>query len=206
MAETGTDTSGMRHSNARLLPRIARRTLVGAMAILTTLVMTNARSAGALGAATMTSGSDASNADTSPVAIGSDDIGVAVFDGSLMAAGDTLQSCIVLTYLGTDLPSGVSLYGSASGDGLAYLDLTIEVGTGGHFGDCKGFTPSATVFSGTLASFGAAHTNFANGLQAWSPAGSSESRTYMFTVSVQDDNAAQGKTAAVDFIWETQSR
>ncbi len=197
----------MSYSNARLLPRIARRTLLATMAILTTLVMTNARSAGALGAGTLTSGSDASSADTSPVAIGSDDIGIAVFDGSLMAAGDTLQSCIVLTYLGTDLPSGVSLYGSASGDGLgAYLDLTIEVGSGGHFGDCEGFTPSATVFSGTLAGFADAHTNFANGLQAWAPAGGLESRTYMFTVSLQDDNGAQGKTAAANIIWETQSR
>ena len=207
VAGNGTDTPGMRNSHAQSLPRIARRTLIGALAVLATLMMTNAPSAEALNAVTMSSGPDASSADASPVEIGDDGIGVAMFDGSLLTPGDTLQSCIVLTYSGTALPSGVSLYGSVSGDGLdAYLDLTIDVGTGGHFNDCGGFAPSAPLFSGTLASFAAAHTNFANGLQAWSPTGNSESRTYRITVSLQDDNGAQGKTAGVDFIWETQSR
>ncbi len=207
MAEVGTDTPGMRHSNAQSLPRIARRTLIGAIAILATLMMANARSADALYAVTITSGPGASSAGASPVEIGSDDIGVAMFDGSLMVTGGTLQSCVVLTYSGSDIPRGVSLYGLVSGDGLdEYLDLTIEVGSGGQFGDCAGFTPSATLFSGTVEGFAAAHTDYSNGLQGWSPAGSAESRTYMFTVGLRDDNGAQGKTVAVDFIWETQSR
>ena len=143
----------------------------------------------------------------SPVSIGDDDPGLAMFDQPDMLPGETTENCLVVTYSGTLLPADISLYGSAAGTGLdTYLDMTIEVGTGGRFGDCDGFTSAATVFSGTVAEFKAASTNSANGLSVWSPTTTPESRTYRFALTLQDDNTAQGKTASISLTWKAQNR
>ena len=47
------------------------------------------------------------------------------------------------------------------------LDTTIEVGTGGSFGDCTGSTPSST-----MADYSAAHTDWSTGLAAFTAAAS----------------------------------
>ncbi len=118
-----------------------------------------------------------------------------------------MQSCINVTYSGSLTPAEVSLYGVVSGTGLDdYLDLVVEVGHGGAGPECERFTPMATVFSGTLAGFGVRHSDFADGLRAWTPATSPEVRSYRFTVTLQDDNRAQGKSATATFSWEAQNR
>ena len=135
-----------------------------------------------------------------------DDTGSAKFVVSDMAPLDTVTNCTVATYSGSLLPSNVNLYGVSGGTGLdAYLDLTVEEGSGGVFADCTGFTPTSTIFTGTLTSFAATHTNFATGAGAWNPAANPESRTYRFTVTLQDNNAAQGLNATATFTWEAQA-
>ena len=120
-----------------------------------------------------------------------------------MHHGDRVHRVI---YSGKLLPSDVNLYGVSGGTGLdAYLDVTVEEGSGGVFGNCTGFTPTSTIFTGTLTSFAATHTNFATGAGAWNPAVNPESRTYRFTVTLQDDNAAQGLNATATFTWEAQA-
>lgn len=142
---------------------------------------------------------------TGPVAISTDAGGNPMFEQVPMWPGATVQGCILVTYSGTSLPADISLYGKGLGSGLdVYLDLTIEVGSGGRFADCSGFMPTATAYSGTLAAFTAQHTNFANGIRVWSPTNTPESRTYRFTVTLQDDNGAQGKTGSADFLWDAQ--
>jgi hypothetical protein len=130
-----------------------------------------------------------------------------MFSVTDMKPGDTAINCIVVTYSGSLTPADVNLYGSTGGSGLdAYLNTTVEIGTGGSFGDCTGFTATSTLFSGTLASFGATYTNWATGLAAWSPASTPDSRTFKFTVSLQDDNSAQGLDATATFTWEAQNQ
>ena len=136
--------------------------------------------------------------------------GSAMFTVGNMAPLDTVIECIVVTYSGSLLPSEVNLYGVSGGTGLdLYLDLTVEEGTGGQFGDCSfggGFTPiGPAIFTGTLATFASSHFNFGNGAGVWDPAANPESRTYRFTVTLQDDNGAQGLGATATFTWEAQA-
>lgn len=142
------------------------------------------------------------------VTITDDDGGAtAMFNATAMAPGDTSIECIVVTYSGTLVPADVVLYGVSGGTGLdAYLDVIIEEGSGGVFGNCTGFTLNSTPFTNTLANFSATHTNFGNGITGWSPAANPESKTYRITVTLQDVNAAQGLNGTATFTWEAQNQ
>jgi len=141
------------------------------------------------------------------VVLDDDDGGSGVmFIVSNMAPLATVTECILVTYSGSLLPADVNLYGVSGGTGLdAYLDLTVEEGSGGVFGNCTGFSATSTIFTGTLTSFAATHTNFGNGAGVWDPAANPESRTYRFVVTLQDNNAAQGLNATATFTWEAQA-
>jgi len=124
--------------------------------------------------------------------------------------------CILVTYDGT-LDSSVRLYGTTTGSGLAqYLDVTVTRGTlpDDDF-DCAGFTADATnyigagagvVFDDTLQAYPDA---YAAGLddplpgapESWA---TDEAHAYRFEVAVQDDDAAQAKTANQVFTWESR--
>ena len=136
-----------------------------------------------------------------------DDDGVtAMFTVTGMKPLDVVENCIVVTYKGTLLPADVVLYGVSGGSGLdAYLDLIVEEGAGGTFNNCSGFSGSA-IYTGTLADFAVAHTNFGNGAGTWTPSVNPESKTYRFTVTLQDDNAAQTLGATATFTWEAQNQ
>lgn len=153
------------------------------------------------------------------VALSDDDANSAMFTVTGLKPGSTGQKCIVVTSTG-NLPSTVKLYGTnaATTNALsASINLTVVQGTGGSFsGGCTGFTPQATnssVYSGTLAAFGSAATNFASGFPTagaatWAPTGTgSESRTYQFnyTLDANAPNTVQGGTAAMGFTWEAQN-
>ncbi|NNF09059.1 MAG: hypothetical protein HKN74_02130 [Acidimicrobiia bacterium] len=137
-----------------------------------------------------------------------DDSGSALFTVTDMAPTDSVTECITVTYQGS-LDTTVVLYGALSGgDGLDdYLDLTVERGSGGSFGDCSGFTSSELVYSGTLDGFTGTHTDFATGAGTWAPTGGApdDDMTYRFVVTLQDDNAAQGLTTTASFTWEAQN-
>ena len=131
-----------------------------------------------------------------------------MFNLSDLAPDDNAVGCIEVTYSGT-LDPEVRLFGSATaGDGLeAYLDLTVERGDG----DCTTFGTSTAVWTngtdGDLGAFLGAATDYASGADDWQPTGGGPDDTvpYRFTVQLQDDNAAQGKTVTVTFTWEAQN-
>jgi predicted ribosomally synthesized peptide with SipW-like signal peptide len=132
--------------------------------------------------------------------------------------GDSDTSCITVTYSGT-LASSVRLYGTTGGSGLdPYLNLTVTRGSGatGGFDSCTGFTADATnyigagsgvVYAGTLQGY---PDSYAAGLvdptsgspEVWT---SGEAHQYRFVISVQDNNAAQGKDATQTFTWEARN-
>ena len=90
------------------------------------------------------------------------------------------------------------LYAAAATVTLApYLDLTIDMGRAdvGAFGSCGGFVARRASTPATLADFGAAHPNYATGAPTWDPADDHETPSFRFTVAVQDDPAAAGKSA-----------
>ena len=144
---------------------------------------------------------------TGTVILEDNDLGAAMFTVTGMKPLDVVEKCIVVTYKGTLLPADVLLYGVSGGSGLdAYLDLVIDEGTGAAFGNCSGFSFTSNIFTGTLTSFAATHTNFGDGAGIWSPSTNPESKTYRFTVTLQDDNAAQTLDATATFTWEAQNQ
>lgn len=137
-----------------------------------------------------------------------DDLTAAMFALGNMKPTDSQTECITITYQGS-LDASVKLYGAlTAGDGLDdYLDLTVNRGTGGSFGDCTGFVSLEVVYSGTLDGFVAAHSSFGTGAGTWAPTGGApdDDMTYQFVVTLQDDNAAQGLTTTATFTWEAQN-
>lgn len=142
---------------------------------------------------------------TGTVSLTDDDSGTAMFTASNMTPGTPVVECITVTYSGDQLPAPVRMYGSTTGTLDTYLDTDIEIGTGGSFGDCTGFTPSSTIFNNTLANFAATHTDWASGLATFTAAANPTSRTFRFTVEVQNNPAAQGDTATAIFTFEAQA-
>lgn len=139
------------------------------------------------------------------VVLNDDDTGSVLFNVNNLAPGDSRTRCIAVTYSGS-LTADVHLFGTVGGNGLAdYLDLDIEVGTGGNFASCAGFVASSTLFDDELDAFGAAHTDFVSGLGGNAGATDPTTRTYRITVALQDDNAAQGRSATAGFTWEAQN-
>ena len=70
-----------------------------------------------------------------------------------------------------------------------------------------GFTPSSTLFSGTLAGLVAANAAYGSGLSSWTPTAAAQARTYRFTYTLDAStpDAQQGATATATFQWEART-
>jgi len=154
-----------------------------------------------------------SNWATGTVALADDDNNTAAFTATNLKPGASGTRCIVVTSSGS-LPSNVKLYATnaATTKNLAAnINLSITQGTGGSFGSCTGFTPDttgATLYTGTVAGFGAAATGFGNGVGTWAPTGAAtEARSYQISYSVKTEapDTTQGGTAALGLTWEAQN-
>jgi hypothetical protein len=156
-----------------------------------------------------------SNWTAGSVALTDDDTNVALFTASNLKPGSTGTKCIVVTSSGS-LASTVKLYatGYSTTNALGtYINLVVDEGTGGTFAtsgptSCTGFVSGGNDYTGTLAGFATAKTNFATGVSAWAPTGSgSDSKTFRFTYTLDaaTPNTAQGGTAAAGFTWEAQN-
>lgn len=144
------------------------------------------------------------------VTLTDDDAGSAMFaDVQNVVPGSPQVRCIDVTYDGTADPLPVRLYaaGAPVGTLAGYLDLTVEMGarTDTTFGTCGGFTPSGTLYTGTLSAFATTHADYAAGRATWDPAAGSSMRTFRFTLGVQSVAAAQGQNATFGFSWETRT-
>ncbi|MGI9598848.1 MAG: hypothetical protein ACR2QK_21970 [Acidimicrobiales bacterium] len=189
--------STRRHS---FMSRAVRLTSVAA-AMLALILLTVTRSEAAF---TATTSNTANSIGTGTVVLTDDDSGSAAFTSTDLSPGNALVECITVTYSGNLLPAPVRLYGTTTGTADTYLDTTIEVGTGGSFGSCGGFSPTSTIYTGTLASFSSTHTDYASGIAVFTAAANPTSRTLRLTIDVQDNQAAQGLTSTADFIFEAQ--
>ena len=115
--------------------------------------------------------------------------------------GSSIDRCIKVSYTGT-LDSTVKLFMSTPIGAVGpYVDLRVEAGTQATstFPNCTGFTPAATVFTGTLAGFQTTHGAAASGL-AYSPNGAgpwrnNDSVVYRVTLTLQNT----ARPAGADF-------
>ena len=161
--------------------------------------------------------STAANTDNSfaagTVVLADNDSGAVLYSVSNQKPGVHTAKCIELTYSGS-LDADVKLYTpSTVNPSSQYINLTIEKGTSdtATFPNCGTFTSEATIFSGTLAGFAAGHDSYANGIPAFPGSQTAwaedDTLVYRFTLSVQDDNAAQGASSGLHtFTWEARNQ
>jgi hypothetical protein len=147
-----------------------------------------------------TSGRQAVSAAGS-ITLTTDDGGAPLFTIPATAPGHTSTRCVRVDYAG---PDGVPVKLSAADDTVgnlgSYIDIAIDAGTGGGYGDCAGFS-GQRIFTGTLAQLEADHPDNASGLSAFVGSSTTPNQTFRFTVTVHDDNAAQGRTAGATLAW-----
>jgi|GEM_PF-3393583 len=125
--------------------------------------------------------------------------------------GNNGTECVVIENVGSADGTSYKLYGSTTGTPTAalvnQLELTIEEGTGDEK-DCSDFTPSSTVYDGSLAAFQSGHTSFANGINLGS-LNSGAKKTYRYYIELPgnaDPASIQDATAGnQSFTWEIQS-
>lgn len=151
----------------------------------------------------------ANSVTSASITLTDNDTGATMFNLSNLMPAAPERRCIDVTYTGSADPTAVLLYATAAPTGTLapYLDLAVEVGADltPVFGDCTGFTPASTIYSGTLADFATTHGAYASGLSTWDPIGTGEVRTFRFTVTVQDVTAAADKSSTFGFSWETRT-
>ncbi|MEU3185119.1 hypothetical protein ABZ707_13085 [Streptomyces sp. NPDC006923] len=129
-----------------------------------------------------------------------------------MRPGDTGSNCIDIESNAT-FPTTLKLYSNSPNwpsNFQSFINLTIEVGSGGTAGDCSGFTRHKTVFDGTLDQFIALHTDFRTGLGPWRLSGkppNSRSFRFAWKFSSSAPNSAQGtNTNEASFTWEAREQ
>ncbi len=145
---------------------------------------------------------------TGTVTLSDDDAGTALFTATGLVPGSAGSNCITVSYSGS-VAATVRFYASASTDAAAvaaYLDLTIQEGTGGGFGTCTGFTPTSTPYTGTLATFITTKASYGTGVGAWN-ATSGTARVYKVTYALNaaTPNTKQGATTTATLQWEAQT-
>lgn len=181
--------------------RTTARSLATAIALLIVSILVVTRSRAAL--TPVDAHADAQLAAGS-VQLTDDDYGTSLFAVDDMVPGRPERDCIVVSYDGNVLPVTVSLSSEAEGSLASLLDVRVERGTGGTFQDCDGFTPTGTVFQGTLAGLSAAR----RGVEAFAVTDSPDAQTFRFTFTLRDvPDTVEGftnttvPTASARFLW-----
>jgi len=154
------------------------------------------------------------NWSSGTVSLSDDDLGAAVFAVSSLVPASTGVKCIVVSY-GGSVTAAVKLYvtGYSSSRALgAYLNLTVEEGSGSTFAgsgpaSCPGFTPTGTIYAGTVDHFATTSTAYASGVGAFAPTGAGQNRVFRFsyTLDATAPEGTQSGVASVGFTWEANS-
>ena len=145
------------------------------------------------------------------------DPGVAMLSLANGRPGDSDTSCIKVTYTGS-LASTVRLYATLTGNLKNYLTLTVTRGTDATptFDNCTTFVPDPTdyngngpgvVYSGLLSAFPATYDAAIVDPRAGTPETwtQNEAHVYKFTISLNNDTAAQGLSSTAAFTWEARN-
>lgn len=177
-----------------LLNQSVARALAAAMSALLIATLVINHSADAL---TAEGTASSSSVASGTIAITDDDQGQSLVDLAAMAPGRPEEQCLTIVYEGTIVPVELALRTTAPGVLAAYLDTTIEVGTGGGFGDCAGFVPDHEVFSGTAHSLAQTGSLTLDRL-----VNSGDQRHYRIRFELRDTAEALGQTTTIDLVWE----
>jgi predicted ribosomally synthesized peptide with SipW-like signal peptide len=157
--------------------------------------------------------------DAGTVYLSDNDGGSVLYGVSGAKPGTTVTKCIKVTYTGT-LDADVHLYTLSTINAIgSYIDLSIDRGhtTGADtFPNCTTFVSDSNVYAGTLGAFATAKNSYANGINAYPLAqtkwGTNDYVVYRFTLTMQDNNGANGGNAGAmtsglhDFTWEARNQ
>ena len=182
--------TGRRSGASKVLGTLAAVTMVGVVGVM-----------GTTAAISDTTTNENNQFNAGAIDLTDNDGGTYMYQVNNVLPGSSIDRCIKVSYTGT-LDSTVKVFMSTPLDALApYVDLVVEAGTQATstFPDCTGFTPAATVFTGTLASFQTTHGAAASGL-AYSPNGAgpwrnNDSVVYRVTLTLQNT----ARPAGADF-------
>lgn len=143
----------------------------------------------------------AASAEAGALTLGTDATGP-LFTAGRLAPGALPEACLTVTYAGATPADALGVSVQVGGSGLAdYLQVVLEAGTGGRYGDCSGFSGSE-VFAGTLAALAREHASINDALIVTSGlARPSGAVTFRLRVTLAGGNAAQGLDATAAFTW-----
>ena len=169
--------------------------------------------AGTFAALTSTTGNTGNTFAAGTVVLADNDAGSSMWSVANRVPGDTVTTCIRLTYTGT-LGADVKLYSlSAVNTVDQYLNLTVEKGSmpgGTSFPNCTGFSSESTIYSGTVQGFKNTNGSYATGINAnpgaqtkWNQ---NDTLVYRFTVTLQNNTGAQGLTSTTGLTWEARNQ
>ena len=101
-----------------------------------------------------------------------------------------------MTYEGDASPAEIDLSTDATGPLAASLEVTLDAGTGGGFGNCTTFRSDERLFSGTLAEMADREP-----IEAFIAEDSPSSATFRLTFTMSPDALGAAGSAAADFVW-----
>ena len=172
---------------------------------------------GTFSAFSATTQNDGNQITAGTVVLDDNDSNGVLYSYANIKPADPKTQCITVTYSGT-LDSNVRLYvptAPTTATLTPYVNLKIEAGVpdASPATDCSDFDSSpATLYDGKLNTFLSTYNTYAAGLVDFPGTGSSWTAadgrvTYKFTVSVDDDNNAAGKSvSAHTFKWEARNQ
>jgi hypothetical protein len=169
--------------------------------------------AGTFAAFSSTSGNAGNGFAAGTVVIADNDAGSAMWNVANRVPGDTVTTCIRVTYSGS-LDANVRLYSAtAVGTVDQYLNLTVDKGSmpgTTTFPNCTSFSSESTIYSGTIQGFKNANNTYSNGLGAYPGVqtkwNTNDSLVYRFTVTLQNNVGAQGLTSTTALTWEARNQ
>ncbi|MCZ2404996.1 hypothetical protein IV498_17975 [Paenarthrobacter sp. Z7-10] len=202
-------------TNARKIR--ARKIVAFSAAPLALLVAGSMVWQGSYAAFSATTRNSGSSWSTGQVTLTDDDSGRAAFTVNNLVPSQTGQKCIVVTSSST-VAGEVRTYVqnlAKSAQGLEdHLKMTVDIGTGGSFNDCTGFTATSTpIAAQPLTILSTANNSYATGGTSWKTAGTpGETKSYRATwtfdttgMTQAQVDALQGAQTSVDLVWELQS-
>jgi predicted ribosomally synthesized peptide with SipW-like signal peptide len=169
--------------------------------------------AGTFAAFSATTGNSGNTFAAGTVVLADNDAGSAMWGVTNRIPGDTVTTCIRLSYTGT-LAADVKLYSASSVNAVdQYLNLSVDKGTmpgGTTFSNCTGFSSESTTYSGTVQGFKNSNNAYGNGVGAYPGAqtrwNQNDTLVYRFTVTLQNNTGAQGLTSTTSFTWEARNQ
>jgi hypothetical protein len=219
-------TDGSRHPDAELASQVTRLSnshlpLRGrwkvALSLLVIGLLSSAVTLGVYGLFSATAQNSGNEITSGTVSFTDNDAGAALYNVSSIRPGETVSSCIKVTY-GGSIAAASRLFSTGTPGPLAqYIDLTVTQGTQATstFPSCAGFSADAVgvLYSGTLQAFEQTRNSYASGI-ATAPAGKSswsngEAVVYRFQATLQTSapDASQGTSSGVHaFAWEARSQ